>query len=563
MQNHAEIFRQYRATRPATRGKLAAISKPGENRFQMALGIWISSGFLIMIFGGGGFFAGLERGFKWGFWLGALYLFWPLIIGFARMSAAGTQAIADKTKAPAQIEGRGVFGLWMGRASGIFTKLRHGASIEEGHHVTLALEDAAQNILVLGGIGSGKTTRAIQPLLVQLLDQDCGGLIFDVKGDFKQAVAAICADAGREVSFIGPHAQGVNLLAGLPPEMAASFLKSAFILSGNTGADAAFWVDTATELSKNGLGVLSFLEGEYSLNGLYRLIFDDEERERLMDAANVKLHTLEERERRLLRSYMDYRDKIFERFDDKVKAGVNATVAQVLSPFNHPDLIEAFCTDRPDLARLDTVLDGQIFLVDMPLSVWGMGGKVAYTFVKLRLFNVMQRRTSTPDWNQSRPVFFMCDEFQEIVSASNSGLSDLNFWDKSRSSKMIGIISAQSVSSFYAAIGNRDTANALLQNFRQKLCFRTEDEATLSLFNHLAGKVEVARRSFSHSEGQSGTFDAKRSTSDGETLTMVDKEVVSPQLMRRLGQDQAVALLNIGGKAMDDVLELRPVFAGG
>jgi hypothetical protein len=33
------------------------------------------------------------------------------------------------------------------------------------------------------------------------------------------------------------------------------------------------------------------------------------------------------------------------------------------------------------------------------------------------------------------PGFFMCDEFQEIISANREGISDMNFWDKSRSSK--------------------------------------------------------------------------------------------------------------------------------
>lgn len=62
------------------------------------------------------------------------------------------------------------------------------------------------------------------------------------------------------------------------------------------------------------------------------------------------------------------------------------------------------------------------------------------------------------------------------------GLSDLNFWDKSRSSKTVGIISAQSVSSFYAAIGSWDVANTILQNFRQKL-FSDRRSSDRGLFN--------------------------------------------------------------------------------
>src|SRR5438034_3610725 len=89
-------------------------------------------------------------------------------------------------------------------------------------------------------------------------------------------------------------------------------------------------------------------------------------------------------------------------------------------------------------------------------------------------------------------VFFVCDEFQEIVSANRDGLSDLNFWDKARSTRTIGIIAAQAVSSFYAALGERDVADALLQNFRHTLCFRTEDAHTIDRLHRLIGQVDVA-----------------------------------------------------------------------
>ena len=128
--------------------------------------------------------------------------------------------------------------------------------------------------------------------------------------------------------------------------------------------------------------------------------------------------------------------------------------------------------------------------------MWGLGGKVASILLKLRFFNVMQRRAVEPTWNQERPVFFICDEFQEIVSANRDGLSDLNFWDKARSTKTIGIIAAQAVSSFYAALGERDVADALLQNFRHTLCFRTEDAHTIDRLHRLIGQVDVAQTSY-------------------------------------------------------------------
>src|SRR2546423_10593374 len=64
----------------------------------------------------------------------------------------------------------------------------------------------------------------------------------------------------------------MNLLAGLTPEVAASFLKSAFLVNG--ASRDGFWIDTAAELCRNALGVLSYLPGSYGLEGLYRYLFD-------------------------------------------------------------------------------------------------------------------------------------------------------------------------------------------------------------------------------------------------------------------------------------------------
>ncbi len=448
------------------------------------------------------------------------------------------------------------FGLWVGRSTGHLSELWHRTGLAANQDITLSAEDACQNIFVLGGIGSGKTTRLMQPLLAQLLDQECGGLLFDVKGDVKNAAISLASHCEREVVFIGPGHGNLNLLAGLTPEIAASFLKSAFLLSGGARMDG-FWVDTATELCRNTLGVLSFLPDYYTLQDLYSYLFDDEFKTGIDEEIDLLLTSLESKEQRLLKSYLRYHDNIFATFDEKVKSGVTATVAQALAPFNHPELIDAFCEQTEESLDLTSLLDGVIFLVDMPLARWGLGAKVAYTFIKLRFFNMMQNRVHNPDWNQDRPVFFMCDEYQDLVSASKDGLSDLNFWDKSRSSKTIGIISSQSVSSFYAAIGDHDLAHAVIQNFRQKFCFRTEDRATLTMMNDLAGQARVQRKTTSQS-----TTESFQSSSQGtsQSITEARESVLDAPLFRQLKQDQAIALLSVNGHSMDDLFNLMPVY---
>ena len=486
------------------------------------------------------------------------FLVWGLlflaVVVFAKLAFTEQTKVKQKkrhTVKPPVIDFKQPFGLWIGESTGWLSYLYHNAGIAPKKQVSLALSDAAQNILILGAIGSGKTTRAMHPLLLQLLDQDCGGLIFDIKGDFQKAVEACAENTKREVVLIGPKFNKMNLLAGLTPEVAASFLKSIFMFGNQSDS---FWVDTATELCRNTLGLLSFLPEFYSLNGLYSYLFDLETKLAIEEAL-AQIDNLSDKEKRLLASYSQYHSRIFDHFDEKVKAGVNATIAQVLAPFNHPDLVDAFCSEDVTNVHMEDVLNGTIYLVMMPLSIWGLGGKVVYTLIKLRFFNVMQQRATRTEWNQERPVFFMCDEFQEIVSANRDGLSDLNFWDKSRSSKTIGIISAQAVSSFYASIGNRDIAHALLQNFRQKICFKTEDITTLEYFNNLAAKVEVAKKIHSQTRGSTKTkMQVSNSDSYTENITYTDKPVLDAQLFRSISQNQAVALLSICGNSMDDVV---------
>ena len=453
------------------------------------------------------------------------------------------------------------FRLWLGKSTGRLAQLGHSTPLAPQQHVSLTLEDAAQNILILGGIGSGKTTRVVHPLLLQLLDQRCGGLIFDVKGDFYHAVRQFSQDTGQPVITLGPGHTPLNLLAGLTPEMAASFLKSVLLLA-DPHPGSSFWIESATELCRNSLGLLSFVPHHYSLKGLYRYVFNTSFQAEIADVLETKRPHLTEEERGTLEAFEEYQRDLYDRLDEKVKAGMFATLAQVLSPFNQPALTKAFCTATPDAQGLAAVLTGSVFLVNLPLATWGLGAKVVYTLIKLRFYNLMQQRTRQAPSSALHPVFFLCDEFQEIVSANKDGLSDLNFWDKSRSSKTIGIVSAQAISSFYAALGNRDLADALCQNFRQKLCFRTEDLNTLQYFQTLADKVEVSRRTFGESSGtqEQGGRGSNSSRSKTESTSWTEKQVLNAQIFRQLSPDQAIALLSIGGQSADDILDVMPVY---
>jgi len=169
----------------------------------------------------------------------------------------------------------GDFGLWVGEATGTLAALGHTAGLQRGSNVTLNLRDAAKNIAIFGETGTGKTTRVINHLLVQALDFDCGGLIFDVRGDFHTTAAHAAQLTGKTIQRIGVGQLGLTLLDGLTPNTAAGFLEAAFKLLGQGEGDSAFWLSLAVARSQAALAVLFHVPGAYSLKGLYNYVFDE------------------------------------------------------------------------------------------------------------------------------------------------------------------------------------------------------------------------------------------------------------------------------------------------
>lgn len=460
--------------------------------------------------------------------------------------------------------------LSIGISTGELQQRGHGSGLDSNQLVWLANDDCCQNICVMGGIGAGKTTRVINPLLFQLLCyQDVGGLVFDIKGDFGSSVDQFAKEAGeREVHRIGVGAncQGTNLIGGLTPQQAAGFLQSTFYLCGGATNDS-FWIQSATALIENTLGLLQYLGDKYyNLEKAYQYIFFESARQSidlLIGKVDLPEGTLEYRK---LENYKDYYNNVFSKVDVKTRESIKITLSTVLSPFQEPELVDAFSGSANDY-ELAGILSGDVVLVDLPLAKWQTAGKVIYTLIKLRFFSLLQERQADKSLPQNF-VFFMCDEYQQIISASKHGLSDLSFWDKSRSAHCVGIISTQSVSSFRSAIGDQNLCDTILANFRQKIFFKTEDAQTLRMMNDLTGRVEVTRQSFNYTNGQGesqqpGRFFSGSSNNSSTSINnqIVERQLIDSNLVRQLNSDLVIALLNVEGESADDILCVYPKYA--
>lgn len=465
----------------------------------------------------------------------------------------------------------------IGLSSGELLRRGHRGGVDADQCIWLSDDDLCKNIVIMGGIGTGKTTKVINPLLSQFLRHDMGGLIFDIKGDFAESVNsfAVGKNFNRQIIKIGvgDGCYGVNLLAGLSPEQAASFLQSTFYLCGGQTNDS-FWLQSATALVEHTLGIMQYLPPEYyTLEKCYQYIFFEDMRtaiEKILDQVLKDQPLTENIEQRNLDNHRRYYSEIFNKIDVKTRESIKITLSTVLAQFQNPELVDAFSSaeeSTKDLYDLTGILDGDIVLVDLPLARWGAAAQVVYTLIKLRFFNLLQMRQVDKSMPQ-KYVFFMCDEYQSIISASKQGLSDLSFWDKSRSAKCIGVISTQSVAAFRSQIGDKNLTDTILANFRQKIFFKTEDLDTLEYMNRLSGRVEVVRESFnrSTSQGQSargaGLGTQNQNYSESINKQIVERQLIDGNLLRCMGADNAVCFLIVDNESVDDILILAPRYVG-
>lgn len=500
-------------------------------------------------------------------------LIFSILISMRKTKAKDTTSIDSKDEPihhVLDVMNDGEFiGLYLGQSIGFLADRGHQSSIENGYDVVLSREDCSKNIIAFGGTGGGKTSRTINPILLQIFRQDASALIFDIKTDFHKEVDALTSEENRSYKVVGDGGMTLNLFRGCTPELAASYLKSCFLAQGQGFGDSAFWVDSATELCRHALTLLMLLRPEsYSIAGLYDIVFDENDRNNLLIEGADTISRMTDREQRFFTQSQRYFVNIWNEHEDKLKKNILGTVNAVLSPFAHPDLVDAFSAGstlgEADMSEL--INERSVFLVNLPMTKYGKeGARFAYLIIKLRFMNMMRERKSQSNWNQIRPVAFICDEYQAIIDS----ISDTDFWDKSRSTRTIGILSMQGVSSLIHALnGNEKAANTILQNFRQRIFYRTEDEATIRHIKGVLGQVDVEIESTSESESQSDSYSQSASqgqsrsfSSNSSTSSSIQRyDLFSSNDMRNLSADFCLFIGNIGDRAADDVLRVDPLY---
>jgi hypothetical protein len=462
----------------------------------------------------------------------------------------------------------------LGKATGVLRKLGAESGIARGQAVRFVGEDINRDVFAVGGKGEGKTTGVLNPILYESLLQDCGALIFNVKGDYDQVAVKLAERAGRVATRIGfgPDARQINLLSGMSPEMCGTFMSSLLLLIGNKEANAVFWNQQAAIVTRAVLGMLYYIPYFYSFPGFYRYLFVKADRlameQRIEDLVEQLLRaatqTSSEADRRELFGHVRYIEgcrleiRNFEKQTDQIRSGVHGQLNQILSSTVVPELEQAYFNtslDTPGFSFEDLYEKGDVIIVNCPIQDYGLAASAIMCFMKLRFYVTMEQRRMRPGANQTRQVGLHCDEHHEIAAASKSGLSDPVFVAKSRDTGTFCVFATQSISALNDRIGH-DATKAFLANVRQKFMLRNEDKDTIEDMLWLLGTVETEQESESETR-QPGSWGKSKGTTKSKTR----HAVVDPSLVRNLKPREALCLLTIDNQSADDVIQLTQVFA--
>lgn len=409
------------------------------------------------------------------------------------------------------------------------------ASKEAGMPIVMNGDDLAQNILLFGGTGSGKTAIALNGYIEQLLNSKDGkydipffsqenfkysAFIMDAKGTFYLKVIQIAKKLGRlnDVVLIGTNsnnqstenivAKNINILSGLSPIELSNIVMS----TSNAEGDGITWVKKAGKLISNVAFIAQALNDfeeaklngakPYSLNWIYTVASSDKAIEAMLKILNKLIadglvnentknfHTVKES--------ISYLEGTWASYADETKSSIVGNVSDLLGDLPLSEELNMLYgkgnTDENTIDIAD-IFDGKkIFVFNLTTAKDGEVAALIMKMIKAQFYraSLIRLEEKGSEYCANNPVFTMYDEAQEILTAGEGGVTDTQFWNKARETGVHAIIATQTKSALVQALGEHNTEN-FIDQMRTKIIMNNEDLFTMKLIEELMGKSQSSK----------------------------------------------------------------------
>jgi hypothetical protein len=444
--------------------------------------------------------------------------------------------------------------------------------------------NAVENVLIVGGIGSGKTSGSGLALATAYLSAGFGALVLCAKPEEPQLWRRYCQLTGRQDDLIefgpqndwrfdplsfelsrggagGGHTE--NLV-----QMFSALLDLGEKDSGRGGGKEGeqYWRKAVLQLLRNLVDLVVLATGRISVPDLYRLAVSTASSVEQVRSPKWRSHSycfacLTEADKRpkspsRQRDFAlvaDYFLIEWPNLSEKTRSVVLSTFTSMADVLNRGILRDLFTQD----SNVDptAIEQGKIIVVAMPLKEFGQIGLYAAALWKFAFQKSIERRDVT---ESPRPVVLWQDEGQFFLLPS----TDFLFTSTSRSVRVSNVLLTQSISGVIATLGGgpagKAEADAYLSNYGTKIFHANTDPVSTEFSATLIGRckqfVVSANSNYGGNEGWSGYL-SNRNTGSSSGISEIVEFEVQPREFSKLrtgghanrGQVDAIVFKNGAG----------------
>lgn len=358
----------------------------------------------------------------------------------------------------------------------------------------------------------GKTSSVMEPFLKQLISQDSpklGMLILDVKGNFYKAVKKCAKEHDRLDSLIIIEL-GSNIKynplnkPNLKPSVLANRLKTILELFSSNNSDS-YWLDKSEQVITEAIKLCRLYNNGYvTFIELHNLINYDDYFQTKIEFLRKAFQsgTLSREKIYDLYSSLNFFENEFRRLDSRTLSIIKSEITRITNTFiSDYDVLNTFCPKEDEINFLgfeSLIKENKIVVLNMNIAKYKNLSKIIATYLKLDFQSEVLIQLSNK--KSISPTVFMCDEYHEYVT-----LSDSDFFAQSREAKCINIVATQSYTSLLNTLKDESSVKVILQNLVNKIWLRTDDIFTIESAQKQIGREDKIKYSRNISENAGET----------------------------------------------------------
>jgi len=403
-----------------------------------------------------------------------------------------------------------------------------------GH--TWTRDELCCHFLITGATGTGKTARALVPIIHGLRKTlpGTGILAIDSKGVLWQPLSAIARELGQEKDlrlirvrppdvarkgWVPPLRMNVLADRSIPWTTYAKLIVDTATAAGQKGGQA-FFKETARDAIAHAMQALDTVGEAVTLENVHNVICQSADTTWLTGELNKRGKTAKD-------DAEFFKD--FAAQPPEQKGGSISTVANYLRPYAIPDIADVFCSIEPNfsLAELDA---GKLICLSIP-QTYQVERRYLNLLCKQLFFLHAFRRFDLPEPEMRRKnaVVLVLDEGQKTTLLSEDGFADHATVDELREAGVCVMLATQTPLSLYASFDHQKKADVFMANMRTQIHFRAADEQGAKILSQKLGGREMRKYSGGVSAGKSS-----------RNWQLVDEPWLKPERMLSLPSGRAV-----------------------